>query len=41
MSQEDYLVHISELTPDTEKNDITDYFKKNGIEGVNVQIIKR
>ena len=40
MSQEDYIVHISELTQDIEKQDIIDFFKTNGIDGVNVQIIK-
>lgn len=41
MSQEEYSVHISELTQDTEKQDIVDFFKNNGIEGVAVSIIKQ
>lgn len=41
MSQEDYLVHVSELPLDTEKQDLIDYFKENGVEGVNVSIIKQ
>lgn len=40
MSQDDYLVHISELPLDTEKHDITEYFKQQGIENVNVSIVK-
>lgn len=40
MSQDDYLVHISELPQDTEKEDLINYFKQNGIEGATVSIIK-
>ena len=40
MSQYDYLVHISELPFDTEKQDIVDFFKQHGVEGINVSILK-
>lgn len=41
MSQDEFLVHISELSSDTEKEDLMEFFKDNGIEGVNVSIIKQ
>jgi hypothetical protein len=40
MSQDDYLVHISELPADVEKQDIIDFFRKYSIENVDVQVIK-
>lgn len=40
MSNDEYLVHISEIPMDTEKQDIIEYFKQHGIEGVNVTILK-
>lgn len=40
MSQEDYLVHISELPADVEKQDLVEYFKNHGVEGVNVSVLK-
>ncbi|CAI2360803.1 unnamed protein product [Moneuplotes crassus] len=40
MSQEDYLVHISELPTDVEKQDLEEFFKNNGIEGVSVSVLK-
>lgn len=41
MSQDDYLVHISELPSDVEKTDIEDFFKANGIEGITISVIKK
>lgn len=40
MSTEEYLVHLSDLTLDVEKNDIIDYFKEHGIEGITISVIK-
>jgi hypothetical protein len=40
MSQEDYLVHISELPADVEKEDLTNFFKNHGIEGIKVSVLK-
>ena len=40
MSTDDYLVHISELPADVEKQDIIDFFKKFDIDNVDVQVIK-
>lgn len=41
MSEENYLVHISELPSDVEKQDIIDFFKKYSIENIDVQVIKQ
>jgi len=40
MSQDDYIVHISELTGDVEKNDLEEFFKAKGIDGVTVTVLK-
>ena len=41
MSQDDYLVHISELPLDVEKADLEGFFKEHGIEGINVSVLKK
>jgi hypothetical protein len=38
--QDDYLVHISELPTDVEKNDLVEYFKQHGIEGITISVLK-
>ena len=41
MSSDDaYLVHISELSADVEKEDITEFFKQNGIDNVVITVLK-
>jgi hypothetical protein len=37
----EYLVHISELTLDVEKADLTKYFDDHGISNITVPIIKQ
>jgi hypothetical protein len=39
-SDDEYLVHISELSADVEKEDIIEYFKQNGIDSVNISVLK-
>jgi polyadenylate-binding protein len=41
MSLDDYLVHLSDLPTDVEKQEIIDFFKENGLEGVTVNVLKK